>query len=299
VSTLLEAFQYEFFVRGLVAAVLAGALCGLLSTFITLRGMSYIGHGLSHSIFGGFAASAVAGVNVVLGAGVWGVATAFAIGWVSRRRSIGADAAIGVVTTASFALGVALLKRFGQQGGVSFDQALFGSVLGVRTGDLVLLAVALLVATGLVVLRYRQLLFLTFDPDVAQVSGVRVRGLDGLFLAVLSLSVLASLSVIGVTLVAAILVVPAVVARLVTNSFSRMLWLSTAVGALSGLVGMVASYLLDVPSGTTIVLTAALAFVVALAATGPGRLRRTAGMDHATDPTVTGGPTPRRVTSAS
>jgi ABC-type Mn2+/Zn2+ transport system permease subunit len=289
-SWFLEPFQYEFFVRGLAAAVLSGALCGLLSTFITLRGMSYIGHGLSHSIFGGFAASAVAGVNVVLGAGVWGVATAFAIGWVSRRRSIGADAAIGVVTTASFALGVALLKKLGDQGGLSFDQALFGSVLGVRTSDLLLLAVALLVTVALVVLRYRQLLFVTFDPDVAQVSGVPVRRLDAAFLVVLSLSVLASLSVIGVTLVAAILVVPAVIARLVTSSFSRMLWLSTAVGAMSGLVGMVASYQLDVPSGTTIVLTAALLFVLVLAATGPGRLRRTAGMDAHADPVASAGP---------
>jgi ABC-type Mn2+/Zn2+ transport system permease subunit len=299
VSWLLDPFHYQFFVRGLAAAVLAGALCGLLSTFITLRGMSYIGHGLSHSIFGGFAASAVAGVNVVLGAGVWGVATAFAIGWVSRRRSIGADAAIGVVTAASIALGVALLKRFGQGGGPSFDQALFGSVLGVRASDLALLAVALFVTIVLVVLRYRQLLFLTFDPDVAQVSGVPVRRLDAAFLVVLSLSVLASLSVIGVTLVAAILVVPAVVARLLTSSFSRMLWLSTAIGAGSGAVGMIASYQLDVPSGTTIVLTAAPLFVLVLACTGPGRLRRTAGLDGHADPVATEGPTPRRVTSAS
>lgn len=270
-SWLLEMFGYDFFVKGLTAAVLAGALCGLLSTFITLRGMSYIGHGLSHSIFGGFAASAVVGINVMLGAGLWGLGTAFAISWVARKRSIGADAAIGVVTTASFALGVALLKRFGQQGGVSFDQALFGSILGVRAADLGLLLVALLATVLLVVLRYRQLLFLTFDPDVAAVSGVNTRRLDALLMAVLSLSILASLTVIGVTLVAAILVVPSVVARLLTNSFSRMLFIATGVGAASGFVGMIASYQLDVPSGTTIVLTSAVLFVVVLAVTGPGR----------------------------
>lgn len=292
-SGLLEMFGYDFFVKGLAAAVLAGALCGLLSTFITLRGMSYIGHGLSHSIFGGFAASAVIGINVVLGAGVWGLGTAFAINWVARKRSIGADAAIGVVTTASFALGVALLKKFGSQGGLSFDQALFGSILGVRRSDLVLLGVALVVALLLVVLRYRQLLFLTFDPDVAAVSGVDTRRLDALVMAVLSLSILASLTVIGVTLVAAILVVPSVIARLLTNSFSRMLVIATGVGAASGFVGMIASYQLDVPSGTTIVLTSALLFVIVLALTGPGRLRRTAGMDDHVDaealatPTVT------------
>jgi len=112
-------------------------------------------------------------------------------------------------------------------------------------------------------------------------------------MAVLSLSILASLTVIGVTLVAAILVVPSVIARLLTNSFSRMLVIATGVGAASGFVGMIASYQLDVPSGTTIVLTSALLFVIVLALTGPGRLRRTAGMDDHVDaealatPTVT------------
>ena len=100
---------------------------------------------------------------------------------------------------------------------------------------------------------------------------------------VLSLSILASLTVIGVTLVAAILVVPSVIARLLTNSFSRMLFISTGVGAVSGLVGMMASYQLDVPSGTTIVLTSALLFLIVLAVAGPGRLRRTADMDDHLD----------------
>ena len=95
--------------------------------------MSYIGHGLSHAIFGGFAASALLGVNFVLGAGVWGVASALLISGVTRRRVIGADAAIGVITTASFALGLALFALFGRRGS-SFDAALFGSILGVDDG---------------------------------------------------------------------------------------------------------------------------------------------------------------------
>ena len=200
------------------------------------------------------------------------------------ERSIGADAAIGIVTTASFALGVALSKKFGQQGGLSFDQALFGSILGVHASDLLLLFAAPVATLLLVVLRYRQLLFLTFDPEVATVSGVRTVRLEMLLMAVLSLSILASLTVIGVTLVAAILVVPSVIARLLTNSFSRMHFIATGVGAASGFVGMIASYQLDVPSGTTIVLTSALLFLVVLAVTGPGRLRRTAGMDDHADP---------------
>jgi len=277
-SAFLDRFHYAFFVHGLEAAVMAGALCGLLGVFITLRGMSYIGHGLSHSIFGGFAAATAAGVNVVLGAGVWGLLSALAITSVTRRSRIGADAAIGVITTASFALGVALLKVYGNSG-PTFDAALFGSILGVSTGDLVLLVVALLAAVALVTTLYRKLLFATFDPEVADVSGVNVKLMDALLMAVLSLAILSTLTIIGVTLVAATLVIPAVVARMLTSSFSRMLWISSLLGAICGGVGMYLSYDINIPSGTTIVLVNAAVFVVVLAVTGGRRTRRTRSFD--------------------
>ena len=114
--TVLSPFQFEFFVNGLLVATLSGALCGLVGVYVVLKGMSYIGHGLSHAIFGGFAASALLGVNFFLGAGAWGFAAAMMINGVTRRRSIGSDAAIGVITTASFAIGVALIKRYGSGG---------------------------------------------------------------------------------------------------------------------------------------------------------------------------------------
>jgi len=280
----LHPFTYAFFLHGMEAAVMAGALCGLIGVFITLRGMSYIGHGLSHAIFGGFAAAPLFGINVLLGAGVWGLASALAINAVTRRRKIGADAAIGVITTASFALGVALLTKFGNKG-KSFDAALFGSILGVQTSDLVLLAVALALSVTVFTVLYRRFLFATFDPEVADVSGVNVRRMDALLMAILSLSILATLTIIGVTLVAATLVIPAVVARMLTDSFSRMLWISSILGAVCGGVGMYASYDLDIPSGTTIVLVNAAVFLVVLTVTGGRQLRRTAGMhDHGDAP---------------
>lgn len=282
----LHRFHYAFFVHGMEAAIMAGALCGLVGVFITLRGMSYIGHGLSHSIFGGFAAATAAGINVVLGAGVWGLFSALAITSVTRRSRIGADAAIGVITTASFALGVAILKVHGASG-PSFDAALFGSILGVSTGDLLLLLVALLLSITLFTVLYRRFLFATFDPEVADVSGVDVKKMDALLMAILSLAILSTLTIIGVTLVAATLVIPAVVARMLTNSFSRMLWISTILGALCGGVGMYLSYDINIPSGTTIVLVNASVFVAVLAVTGGRALRRTAGMDdHHAEPYV-------------
>jgi ABC-type Mn2+/Zn2+ transport system permease subunit len=281
---MLHPFHYAFFQHGMEAAVMAGALCGLIGVFITLRGMSYIGHGLSHAIFGGFAAAPLIGVNVLLGAGVWGLASALAINAVTRRRKIGADAAIGVITTASFALGIALITKFGNKG-ASFDAALFGSILGVSTSDLVLLAVALVIAIAMFTALYRRFLFATFDPEVADVSGVNVRLMDALLMAILSLAILSTLTIIGVTLVAATLVIPAVVARMLTDSFSRMLWLSSTIGALCGGIGMYASYDLNIPSGTTIVLVNAAVFLLVLTATGGRQLRRTKGMhDHAEAP---------------
>ena len=260
-SEALRPFTFEFFRNGLAAATVAGALCGLIGVYVVLRGMSYIGHGLSHAIFGGYAASSVVGISYFLGAGVWGLATALLIGRVAKR-GVGNDTAIAVVTTASFALGLALIGVFGAPAR-SADAALFGNVLGVTVTDVaVILAVTAAVAIG-IFLRYRALLFTTFDPQVAAVSGVNTGRVDLLLMLMLTVSVLVSMNVMGVTLVAAAIVIPAASARLLTRSFTRMLVLSTVFGASSGFVGMIASYHLDIASGPTIVLTAAGVFAVA------------------------------------
>ncbi|MDP4689690.1 MAG: metal ABC transporter permease [Candidatus Nanopelagicales bacterium] len=281
-DTLLEPLGFAFFQKGLLVAALSGALLGFIGVYIVLRGMSYIGHGLSHAIFGGYAAMQLFAVQFyVLGAGLWGIASAIAITSVARRSRVGADAAIGVVTTASFALGVALFSKFGSSG-PSFDNALFGSILGISNTQILWLVVVM-IGTGLfVLLRYRELLFTTFDPDVARASGVNVARTEALLMIALSLSILVTLTVIGVTLVAAMLVIPAVIARMLTDSFGRMLALSTVVGLICGITGMYLSYYAGVPSGTMIVLVGAVVFVIVLAVTGARGMHRMAGVnDHA------------------
>jgi manganese/iron transport system permease protein/iron/zinc/copper transport system permease protein len=272
---LLHPFQFEFFRNGLIVATLAGALCGLVGVYVVLKGMSYIGHGLSHAIFGGFAASSLLGVNFFLGAGAWGVASAMMINAVTRRRIIGADAAIGVITTASFALGLALFATFGRRGR-SFEAALFGSILGVGDTDVWIIVAVSLAAVLVVFFGYRQLLFTTFDPEVAEASGVRTARVDAMLMLVLAGSILATMQVLGVTLIAATLVIPATVARMLTSSFGRMLVLATVIGAVTGFVGMNLSYHLDVQSGPTIVLVGAGLFAVVFAMTGARGLRRVA-----------------------
>lgn len=275
-DAIVHPLQYAFFQKGLLVATLSGALLGLTGVYITLRGMSYIGHGLSHSIFGGFAASQLISAEFFLwGAGVWGVMSALAIITVTRRHRIGADAAIGVVTTASFALGIALLTRFGATG-PSFESALFGSILGISQGQIYMLYAVAVLTVAMVFFRYRSLLFATFDPDVAAVSGVSVLATDIMLMVVLSLNILSTLNVVGVTLVAAMLVIPPVTARMLTDSFAATLLLATIIGAVSGAIGMYLSYAAEVPSGTMIVLIGAVAFTLALATAGRRRRSRAA-----------------------
>ncbi len=281
---LLEPFQFGFLRHALVVCTFAGALCGLLGVFVTLRGMSYIGHGLSHAIFGGAAICAALSLNFYIGAGLWGLGSGLAIGKVSRRRIIGSDAAIGVITTASFAFGIALLGFYSRVKR-SIEATVFGSVLGVSQSDMLIVIAVTLITVAIVVGFYRKLLFTTFDPEVAEVSGVNVARIDALLMLLLSFAILSSMKVLGVTLIAAALVVPAVIARMLTNSFAKMLWLSTLIGGLSGLVGMYLSYHLDVSPGATIVLVGFFVFVVVFAVTGTRGLRRAAGLDdhHSSD----------------
>ena len=277
-STLLEPFEFAFFRNGLYVSVLAGALCGLIGVYVVLRGMSYIGHGMSHAIFGGAIVSFVTKINFYLGAGLWGFVSALMINRVARRRIIGADAAIGVITTASFAVGVALIstqRKFNR----NFEAALFGNVLGVTLADVLIIAGVSLAAAAIIFSSYRKLLFTTFDPEVAEASGVNTGRIDALFSLVLAAAIVATMNILGVTLIAAALVVPPVVARMLTDSFSRMLWISVVVGAVSGFVGMYLSWFLDIASGAAIVLVSAGLFLIAYAVNGARGFRRLRGAE--------------------
>ena len=273
----LKPFEFEFFRNGIIVATLAGALCGVVGSYVVLRNMSYIGHGLSHAIFGGYAVAGLLGINLFLGAGAWGLLAALTIGAIVRSRPIGSDAAIGVVTTAAFAFGLVVVQIYGSNG-PNADALLFGNVLGVTLADVWLIIGVSISALAFIFLGYRQLLFTTFDAEVAKATGVNTGLIDGLLMVLLSATVISTMNVLGVTLIAASLVVPAVVARMLTDSFPRMLILAGVIGAVSGFVGMNASYHLDVASGPTIVLTSAVFFIVAFAAGVP--LRRRIGVAH-------------------
>ena len=260
-----DPLAFEFFRRALLAATLVGALTGLVGVFVVLRRMSYIGHGMSHAVFGGAVVGYVAGFNFYLAAGLWGFVSALLINQTTRRRQIAADAAIGIITTASFAFGVALISR-SSSFTRNFDAALFGNLLGVSQSDIWVIAGTLLATVLVVFFFYKQLLFLTFDPEVAPIYGVRAGWLDSLFALVLAATIIASIRIMGVTLIAASLVIPPVVARLITDRFAYMLMLSTCLGATLAFFGLFLSYQFDIASGASIVLLSAAVFAITILA---------------------------------
>ena len=271
---MLDPFEYDFFVLGIAATTLAGGLCGLMGVYIVLRRMSYIGHGMAHAVFGGAVVSYVIPfLGFFVGASIWGFLTAMLITLTTRKRQIGADAAIGIITTSSFAIGVAVISRY-KTFTRDFEAALFGDILGVSQGDLVAIAAVSAAAAVIVFLGFKLLLFSTFDREVARFYGVPTGWIDTMFSLVLAATIVVSLQVLGATLIAAAIVIPPIVARLLTNSFRRMVMLSSGLGAFCGLMGIYLSWWIDVSSGASVVLLSAALFVAALAYSG---LRRQLG----------------------
>lgn len=259
---LLRPFQYEFFTRALLVSSMAGLLCGVMGVYITTRRMSYIAHGLSHAILGGAVLSYVIGVNFYVGSGLWGFGAALLIQYLSSRK-IYADAAIGIVTTASFAMGIAIIssyRKFTQ----SFEAALFGNVLGIAPADVWVVTGVMCVLLTLIVVFYRPLLFWCFDREVAQVHGVPVTSMDILFALMLAALLVTTLQILGVTMVISAVVIPASIARLLSDRFSHMIFISAMLGAFFSLFGIYLSYYFDIASGASVVLLSTIGFAVAL-----------------------------------
>ena len=256
---LIQPFQYEFFIRAIIISILVGGVCGLLGVYVVLRGMSYIGHGMSHAVFGGAVVSYLAGFNFYIGAVLWGFISAILINEIVFRNKIKADAAIGVVTTAGFAIGVFLISTT-RSYTRNFEALLFGNILGITNYDLFFIILVTLITASFIFLFQKRLLFTLFDKETAKVYGVRIYIVELLFSLILATVVIASMNSIGVTLIAAAIVAPAISARMITNSFTRMVISSTIIGIVISFLGLYSSYFFDSSSGSTVVLFGAVAF---------------------------------------
>lgn len=264
IDLLVEPLTYEFMRRALLAAALAGAITSLVGTYVVLRGMAFLGGGLSHAVLPGAAIAYVLGHPISLGALVAGLLTAFGIGLIGQHPDLKQDTAIGILMSGMFALGIAIISTIPSYS-VDLANLLFGNVLAVSPADIwSMLAIGALVLLALWLLN-RRWVILSFDPIYASAVGLPVGALHYGLIVLMSLVIVISMKVVGVVLVLAMLVTPPATARLLTQRLHTMMWLSALLGSLAAVGGLYASYYLNIASGAAIVLVSiALFFAVFL-----------------------------------
>ncbi|GAB3451144.1 metal ABC transporter permease [Streptomonospora sediminis] len=253
--------QFGFMQRALLVGVAAGIVCALLSCWMTLTGWSLLGDAVSHAVLPGVVLSYLLGLPFAVGALVFGAGSVALIGAVNRTSRVKEDAAIGVVFTAMFAVGVVLISRVPSQ--TDLMHILFGNVLGASDAEIVqVLVMAGLTATA-VLLKHRDLTLYAFDPVHAHAIGLNPRRLEALLLGLLSVTVVIALQAVGIILVVAMLVIPGATAYLLTDRFERMLAIAAAISAAAAVLGTYASFYADVATGGAIVVAQASAFALA------------------------------------
>ncbi len=275
---LLAALSLPFLQRAVAAGVLIAIMSALIGVFVVQRRLSFLGDGLAHAAFGGMGIGAYAIVTSgLIGSGLrllehplfiavpFSVLAALVIALLRSRTDLSSDTAIGVAFAVSVALGVTFFSLIPPDVnlGLSLVDLLFGSILGVRSPDLIVIAGVAAAASAVTLAVWGRLAYATFDDELARTDGVPAGRLELLLFVLAAVVVAVSAVVVGVILMAAYLVIPAATARLLARTLAQMTILSVVIGVLSTLIGLLASFLLDVPSGAAIVLAQALIFVPA------------------------------------
>ena len=261
-SSISDAFQYAFMQRALLTSVLVGAICGILSCYVVLKRWSLLGDAISHAVLPGVAIAYLLGWPFFIGAFITGALTSVGIGVIERHTRIKSDAAMGLMFTGAFALGIVIISKIASS--THLMHILFGNVLGVQQSALLLTLVASVIALLVVWLAYRPLLLYAFDPQQAQALGFNTSVIHYGLILLLTLTIVASLETVGIILVVAMLITPGATAHLLTDRFKTMMLISVGVGVSSAVIGLWLSVVLNVASGGTIVLVATSWFFIAL-----------------------------------
>jgi manganese/iron transport system permease protein len=264
IDLLLDPLALGFMQRALLASVLVGALTALVGAYVVLRGLAFIGDAVSHAAFPGVVVAFMLRLPIYPGAIAAAVLTALGIGWVSRRAALRLDTAIGVLFAGAFAAGVLLMSTI--QGYVGdLMTFLFGNVLAVTRGDVVIVGVLSAMVLLAVLATYKEMLFASFDPLGAQAAGYPVGLLEYGLLVLVALAIAVSIQVVGIILVVAMLVTPAATAQLLTDRFARLLAIGVGLSIVEVIVGLYLSFYGNWASGATIVLVQTAVFALVLA----------------------------------
>lgn len=250
--------KYDFLQSALITAIMVGVMSGMIGSFIILRGMSMMGDAISHAVLPGVAVAYMLGINVMIGASVFGILAAGLIGLVASKSKIKTDTSIGIVFSAFYALGFILISL--AESSTNLHHILFGNILAVSDTDMMTTTVVLGLVILFVVFFYKELLITSFDPTFAQTYGFRVQILHYALMLVLTLVTVSALQTVGIILVVAMLITPAATAFLWTDRLGVMLGLAATIGAVASIVGLYFSYTFNWASGPAIVLVAAVLF---------------------------------------
>ena len=253
--------DFQFLQNALITSVMVGISAGIIGSFIILRGMSLMGDAISHAVLPGVALSYMLGSSYIIGATIFGMASAALIGFVTKHSRLKNDTAIGIVFSAFFALGIILISF--ARSSTDLYHILFGNVLAVRDSDMFLTAAVLVIVLIAVPLFYKQLKLTSFAPTIAKSYGWNISAINYGLMFLLTLVAVTSLQTVGTILVIAMLITPAATAYQLTDKLLVMIVLSTVFGTLSSIVGLYFSYSDNLPSGATIVMAAAVFFIVA------------------------------------
>ena len=269
VGFLSEPLGYAFIQRGMLALVLVGGVSALVGCFVVVRGMSFFGDALAHSILPGVALSyslsgGYVASNLFLGGLGAGVISAIVIAWLARNQELKEDSAIAIVFVTMFALGIAII---GTQSSYAVDltHILFGSINGIGQDDLINMTAMAAIVLLLILLFYKEFLLISFDPSLAHSLKLPVQHLNILLLVLIAVTIVASMQAVGIALMLALLTTPAATARLLVKRLHHMILIAILIGIVSGVAGFYASYYLDIPSGACIVLTLSVIFGLVIA----------------------------------
>jgi ABC-type Mn2+/Zn2+ transport system permease subunit len=284
VEALVEPFlDNAFMLRALVAGVLVAIACGVIGTFVVLRGLAFIGDALAHGVLPGIAAAILIGLPGMLGAAVGAVVMIGGVTLVTNRTRLSSDTAIGLLFVAMLALGVVIVSASGAFQG-DLLAILFGQILGTSVEQLLVMAVAAAVVVAIAIVASRPFLLLAFEPEQADVAGFPSRRYHTLMMLLVALTVVVAFQTVGTLLVFGMLLAPAATGALLASRISVMMAIAVAVGSASTYVGLLASYWFDLAASATIVLVAVASFFVVLALAS----RRVQGMSQDVMDPVTG-----------
>ncbi len=260
--------NYQFMQRALLAGLMVGAISGVIGSFVVVRSMSFFGDALAHSVLPGVAIAYIitggaTGVPLFIGGLVAGVSSALGIGWLTRDERLKEDTAIGVVFVAMFALGIAIISSDPRAYGQDLMHILFGNILGIRSEDLLIMGLSGVFVIGTVFLFFKELMVISFDISLARTLKLPRESLRMLLLVLIAVAIIASLQIVGVALMLAMLLVPAATAQIITRRMHHMIFAAAFIGMLSSVIGIYFSYHMNIATGPSIVLVMTSFFLMA------------------------------------